>query len=933
MGVDLGDNLNFDNLGFVEELYTQYKKDPASVPAWWAEFFAANEGYAASCEAGLHKFSLFNPPVCRNGHRAGEEEVADSFRQERVDQLIRAYRVRGHRVAKLDPLGRCPAPFPELELDHYGLTQEDLERKFSAQCMALGVLTLREILEVLKNTYCRHIGVQYMHIDDPEPKFWLQEKMETTQNVRHLSREQQLRILTRLTDAEIFERFLAKKFVGSKRFGLDGAESLIPLLDLALESAGSFGVNDVVIGMAHRGRLNVLANIMGKDPALVFWEFEDADPERQFGTGDVKYHLGYSSEWVTSQGKRINLTLCFNPSHLEFVGPVVLGRVRARQDRRGSNFSQTMALLIHGDAAFAGQGIVQEMLNLSEIPGFRVGGTIHIVLNNQIGFTTNPEEGRSTTYCTDVAKMLQIPILHVNGEHPEAVAQAIGLAMEYREKFHKDVIIDMYCYRRHGHNESDDPTFTQPVLYRRIAGMPTVRERYLDNLVALGEITREEGEAIAKERLKVLQAQLEKTHRPDFDYRLQARDPLWRHYRGGPDSAVPPVATQVKREKLQFILEKLSQCPPGFTPHPKLPRTLLTPRLEMSRGARPLDWSAGEALAYATLLLEGHPVRITGQDVARGTFSHRHAVLYDYETGEPYIPLAHLQEGQARFQVWNSPLSEAGVLAFEYGFSLDSPESLVIWEAQYGDFANVAQVIIDQFICTSEDKWGRLNHPVLYLPHGFEGQGPEHSSARLERFLQLAAEDNIQVVNLTTPAQLFHCLRRHILRSLRKPLVVMSPKSLLRHPKAVSELSEFSRGSFRPVLADLSGSDVNKVNRILLCSGKLYYDLLRYRLEQEVEGVALVRLEQLYPFPEKELRSALSAYPRGTPVIWVQEEPENMGALRYLQHIFSDTVFERYPFLYVARPVSASPATGSKASHDIEQAGLVEQAFELAVPY
>ncbi|MBI3925421.1 MAG: 2-oxoglutarate dehydrogenase E1 component [Armatimonadetes bacterium] len=928
---------NADNLSFVEELYQAYCQDSQAIDAEWRDYFESdgwNELRGQRLRPSFRAHSIFNPPV-GNGAAAPAAVpggIADAFRQERVDQLIRAYRVRGHRAARLDPLGRTPPPFPELQLEHYGLGEEDLDLRFSAQCMGLGVRTLREILEVLRNTYSGHIGVQYMHIDDPEPKFWLQEKMEWSQNIRHLSREEQIRILTRLTDAEIFEEFVSKKFVGAKRFGLEGAESLIPLLDMALESAGEFQVDDVVIGMAHRGRLNVLANIMQKAPSLVFHEFQDPQPEQHFGRDDVKYHLGYASEWQTSTGKKIHLSLCFNPSHLEFVGPVVLGRVRARQDRRGKDFTHHMALLIHGDAAFAGQGVVQEMLNLSEIPGFRTGGTIHVVLNNQIGFTTGPRQARSTTYCTDVAKMLQIPVLHVNGEHPEAVAQAIWLAMQYREAFHKDVVIDMYCYRRHGHNEGDDPTFTQPVLYREIQKRKSVRESYIDNLVALGGLSREEAEQIAVERRKRLEEELDEARRPDFDYRTPSEGGLWKNFRGGRDASVPTVATQVARPTLAELLYRLAEVPEDFTPHPKVPRMLLEARREMAEGKRPLDWGTAENLAYASLLVEGHPVRLTGQDVTRGTFSHRHAVLHDYQTGEPYIPLSQLREDQARFQIWDSPLSETAVLGFEFGFSLDSPNSLVIWEAQFGDFVNVAQVIIDQFISSSEDKWNRLNHLVMLLPHGFEGQGPEHSSARLERFLEIAADDNIQVVNLTTPAQLFHCLRRQIHRPWRKPLVVMSPKSLLRHPEVVSDLDEFARGSFRRVLADKAGGDPDKVDRILLCSGKIYYELERFRQEHERHDVAIVRVELLYPFPDQQLKTALTAYPRGTPVIWVQEEPANMGALRSIQLRFGDRFYGRFPFLHVSRPESSSPATGSAGSHKIEQAGLIELAFNMGVP-
>ena len=933
--------INPDNLLFVEQVYQAYRQDPASVDPDWKHYFdeqqmSANGSVSYRTEPSFKPASLFGAGQSRTVSSKGPEfPGVDIYKQERVDQLIRAYRVRGHRIAKLDPLGRQSESFSELELSHYGLSESDLDLTFSASSVGYEHLTLREILELLRSTYCRAIGVQYMHIDDPEPKFWLQEKMESTRNQRDMTRETQVRILTRLTDAAIFEEFLAKKYVGAKRFGLEGGESLIPLLHLAFEQAGEHGVNDIVLGMAHRGRLNVMANIMGKSPALVFREFEDTDPQRSFGRGDVKYHLGLSSKWTTESNKEIDLTLCFNPSHLEFVGPVVLGRVRSRQDRLTEHFTRVMGVIIHGDAAFAGQGVVQEMLNMSEIPGFRTGGTLHIILNNQIGFTTNPGQSRSSHYATDVAKMLQIPIFHVNGEDPEAVAQATWLAMEFRHHFKKDVVIDMYCFRKHGHNEGDDPTVTQPRMYRQIRDKVSVREAYLQRLVSYGEITEEEAEEIAVQRRQSLEAELERARDPKFDYQAhqeqELRRGLWSNYRGGKDANVPHVNTAIDEDLAKMCLRKLGQTPEDFHCHPKTERLVLSRRTQAADEEKPLDWGTAENLAYASLLVEGHPIRLTGQDVGRGTFSHRHAILHDYETSEAYIPLNFIADDQARFQVWNSPLTETAMLGYEFGFCLDSPERLVIWEAQFGDFANVGQVIFDQFISSSEDKWGKLNHLVMLLPHGFEGQGPEHSSARLERFLQTAAEDNICVVNLTTPAQLFHCLRRQIHRVIRKPLVVMSPKSLLRHPDCVSELREFTRGAFHRVIPDQK-TDPHEVKRILLCSGKVYYDLDAYRKESNRDDVAIVRVEQLYPFPGEDLKTALSPYGRGTPVIWVQEEPENMGALNHMRLRFGESVYDRFPFLSISRPESSSPATGSPASHKIEQKGLIEQAFHRAVP-
>jgi len=918
--------INADNLDFVEDVLREYQKNPAAVDPAWRRYFEQQgiNGQKMALGPSYEPSTIFNPPVSKEG---------DAYKQERVDQLIRAYRVRGHRTAWLDPLGSEPAPFPELQLSHYGLTESDLSTRFWALSLGLKeAVPLQQILKVLQNTYCRAVGVQYMHIDDPEPKFWLQQTMETTENVRSLSHAEQIRILTRLTDAEIFEEFIAKKYVGAKRFGLEGAESLIPLLDLALEDAGEFGIEDIVIGMAHRGRLNVMANIMQKDPGQIFREFDDTNPELHFGRGDVKYHLGYSSVWTTSTGKKIDLALCFNPSHLEFVGPVVLGRVRARQEILGQGAHQrVMGLVIHGDAAFAGQGVVQEMLNMSEIAGYSVGGTIHIIVNNQVGFTTSPRQARSGTYPTDVAKMLQIPIIHVNGEHPEAVAQAIRLAMEYRKKFNKDVVVDMWCYRRRGHNEGDDPTYTQPLMYKQIAQMPSVRERYVESLMKVPQpaLGRAEVEDIATKRREYLEAELAKARAKDYDYKQLSTQG---GYRGGLDKDTPEVATEVDPEKLASLLVKLTEAPDGFTTNPKLQKMVLESRKEMAAGKKPLDWGAAENLAYASLVVQGVPVRLSGQDVGRGTFSHRHAIFHDYETGEHYIPLNHLSKEQARYQVWDSPLSEVAVLAFEYGLCLDRPEALTLWEAQFGDFVNVAQVIIDQFIVSSEDKWSRLNGLVMLLPHGFEGQGPEHSSARLERFLGLAAEDNIQVVNLTTPGQLFHCLRRQVLRPLRKPLIVMSPKSLLRHPECVTPLKEMAEGSFQRVLPDAGAGPSSKVQRVLLCSGKLYYELDAYRKAHNRKDVAIIRVEQLYPFPDRVLKSALSIFPKETAAIWVQEEPANMGALPFLRCRFDDKLYDRYPFMQISRPESASPATGSGASHKIEQASLIEQAFKMAVP-
>ncbi|MDA0700649.1 MAG: 2-oxoglutarate dehydrogenase E1 component, partial [bacterium] len=830
-----------------------------------------------------------------------------------------------HRLADLNPLGRDAFEVPETEPSFYGFTDAELDRPVLPSTFP-DAATVRDVFEGLQATYTRSIGAQFMHIDDLKVRMWLQARMERTRNWLELSRATQLRILTKLTDAVIFEEFVQKKFVGAKSFSLEGSESLVPLLDLALEKAGSQGVREVVFGMAHRGRLNVLANIMGKHPRTIFREFEDKDPEMRCGRGDVKYHLGYSSDWTTQAGDQLHLSLAFNPSHLEFVNAVAMGRVRGKQDRVGdAERVQGLAILIHGDAAFIGEGIVQETLNMSELEGYRIGGTLHVIVNNQVGFTTGPDQGRSTTYASDVAKMLQSPVFHVNGEDPEAVAQVMEVAMDFRRTFQRDVVIDMYAYRRFGHNEGDEPAFTQPTMYAEIRRRPNVREAYLERLLALGGVTREEADAIAESRREQLEQELTLARGEDFKPVYSAFEGLWRTYAGGKDAAVPEVATGLSAADAGRILRSLAVIPDGFTPNPKLAR-FLKGREEMAAGERPLDWSAGEALGIASLVDAGVRVRLTGQDSERGTFSHRHSVLHDVHTGARHRVFDGLAgESGGVFEVHNSPLSENGVLGFEYGYSLDWPDGLVMWEAQFGDFVNTAQVVIDQFIASGEDKWRRLSGLVLLLPHGFEGAGPEHSSARLERFLQLAAEDNIQVVYPTTPAQMFHLLRRQVLRPWRKPLVVMTPKSLLRHPQAVSTLDEIAEGSFRPVLPD-GAVDPAGVRRVLMCSGKVYFDLLAARDEGKRSDVAIVRLEQLYPLREAEVEAALAPFGADVPVTWVQEEPENMGAWRFLRVTWGQSVAGR-PFDGVTRPASASPATGSAHSHRLEQLDLLRAAL------
>lgn len=915
------------NLPFVEELYTEFARDPNSIAPEWRNYFAGLKN--GESVADLRPAP--SAPLAK-AEKADVGKIADL--QDKVNRLVRNYRVRGHNIAALDPLG-LPRPVPpELKLDFYGFTEQDMDRLIQGEPIQCpGPLTVRQILQRLQDTYCRSIGVQYMHIDNFEIRRWLQKRMEGSGNRLELKRDEQIRIFTRLTDAVTFEEFIRKKFVGAKSFSLEGCESLIPLLDLAIEKAADQGIKEIILGMAHRGRLNVLANILGKSPRLIFREFAD-DPKIFRGHGDVKYHLGYSNEWTTASGQPVHLSLCFNPSHLEYVNGVVMGRTRIKQDRfrirshpplpPGSG--PCLALLIHGDASFAGEGVVQETLNMSQLPGYTVGGTVHVVINNQIGFTTPAGEGRSTIYATEVGRMLQSPIFHVNGEDPEAVAQVVRLAMDFREAFSRDVFIDMFGYRRLGHNEGDEPSFTQPLLYKAIERRKSVREGYLDHLLNLGGLSREEAAEITRTRHEKLEQELSQAQSEEGKAPFERKRGVWMRndYMGGPEKSAEDPDTGVDGARLSELLLKQTELPESFHPHPKI-KKFLESRRKMAAGEHPLDWSAAEALAFASLSASGVRVRLSGQDSARGTFSQRHAVLYDYETGEPLTPLQHLGENQGPVDIINSPLSEAGVLGFDYGYSLDCPDGLVCWEAQFGDFCNAAQVIIDQFIASAEDKWDRLSGLVLLLPHGFEGQGPEHSSARLERFLALGAQDNIQVVCPSTPAQYFHCLRRQILRRWRKPLVVMTPKSLLREPRAVSTLQQCASGKFERILADEQvGKDVH---RVLLCTGKIYYELLQQREAVKREDVAIIRLEQLYPFPEAGLHALLDSYPEGTQVLWVQEEPENMGAWRFLRSRFGECLFGKYPFGGIRRPASASPATGSGRIHKKDQKYLIAQAF------
>ena len=919
------------NTAYLERLYADYISDPENVSPDWRQWFEAlNEGVGQNNHAPLGPSfapaTIFRPPSGSDS-AAMEDKLHLARLQERFDILVRNYRVRGHIIARVDPLGRRnPRPF-ELDLDYYGITQADLDSQVSTKAIrGSNVQTLREVIERLEESYCSAIGAQFMHIDELETRRWLQRRMENREHRLRLNHQQQVRILTKLTDAVIFEQFVRTKYVGMKTFSLEGAETVIPLLDLAIEKLALQGVREIVMGMAHRGRLNVLANILGKHYHDIFREFEDVDASLNNNRGDVKYHLGYHNYCTTATGHEVHISLGFNPSHLEFVNPVTLGRCRGKQDRFGDTQRKVAAtLLIHGDAAFAGEGIVQETLNLSQLPDYAVGGTIHIIINNQIGFTTPPHEGRSCAYATDVAKMLQIPIFHVNGEDPEAVAQVVDMALDFRAAFRRDVVIDMYSFRRWGHNEGDEPAFTQPLMYTAIEKRPTVRQGYLNQLLQLGMVSQDEADDIAERRYEILEQELKLARRSDYSPNPGTLETMWQGYIGQADSSVDEVDTGVDREDLSRYMERLATVPEDFHVHKKL-RRVLNNRRAMGTGDKPLDWASAELLALASVLAEGYRVRFSGQDSQRGTFSQRHAVLHDTTDGRTYMSLRDICPDQATIEMINSPLSEAGVLGYEYGYSLVFPDGLVIWEAQFGDFANAAQVIIDQFIASAEDKWRHLSGLVMLLPHGFEGQGPEHSSARLERFLVLAAEDNMQIVMPSTPAQHFHALRRQVARPWRKPLVVFTPKSLLRHPRTVSELDDFAIGRFQRVLPD-PDSDPKHVQRVLLCSGKMYYDLDEARRKSERHDVALVRLEQFYPLPDVQVLDALNVYGEGTPVYWVQEEPENMGAWGFLRWRLGEKLQDRYPFAGITRPASASPATGSSSSHRAEQQVLIEKAF------
>jgi len=929
------------NAPYVEELYESYLDNPASVPENWRNYFDQLQNLPAP-DGTLGARDPRHAPVveafaqrARLGYAAKAAQQVDltvASKQLHVQSLIAAYRSLGSRWANLDPLKRHDRPnIPELDPAFYGLTEVDMDQEFSATNTYFttdSTMTLRQIVDSLRQTYCRSIGAEFMHCSDPNVKRWIQQRLESTLGTPNLGEQAKRNILQQLTEAEGLERYLHTKYVGQKRFSLEGGESFIASMDELVNHAGDLGVQEIVVGMAHRGRLNMLINIMGKMPGDLFAEFEGKHAEG-LTDGDVKYHNGFSSD-LSTRGGPVHLSLAFNPSHLEIVNPVVEGSVRARQERRGADGKkQVLPVLVHGDAAFAGQGVVMETLNLAMTRGYGTGGTVHIVINNQIGFTTSdPRDARSTLYCTDVVKMIEAPVFHVNGDDPEAVVFATRLALDFRMEFGRDVVVDIVCFRKLGHNEQDTPSLTQPLMYKQIGQHPGTRKLYADKLVAQGVLKENEPD----EMVKAYRAYLEDGHRTIEPVLTNYKSKYaidWTPYIGA--KWTDHADTGLPIAELQRLGERITTVPEGFTLHPLVTK-LLNDRRAMAKGDLPVDWGMGEHLAFASLVASGFGVRITGQDSGRGTFTHRHAVLHDQKRERwddgTYIPLQNVSEDQAPFVVIDSVLSEEAVLGFEYGYACADPKTLTIWEAQFGDFANGAQVVIDQFIVSGEAKWGRHCGLTLMLPHGYEGQGPEHSSARIERFLQLCADNNIQVVQPTTAAQIFHLLRRQMIRPFRKPLVIMTPKSLLRNKDATSSLKELSDGHFRPVIGECDESiNPNSVKRVLVCSGKVYYDLVNARRERKANNVAIIRVEQLYPFAHKLFASELGKYPKATEVVWVQDEPQNQGPWFYIEHHLFENMSKGQKLAYAGRPASASPAVGYLAKHIEQQKALIEQAF------
>ncbi|MGD2136632.1 MAG: 2-oxoglutarate dehydrogenase E1 component [Gammaproteobacteria bacterium] len=928
--------LDGGNGPWLESLYEAWLHDPDSVDEQWQRFFAGLPRVDGQEETDVFHSELrteFSRLTGRlRGHRFARltgSRLLQERKQVRVLQLINAYRFRGHQHARTDPLRRYdPAPVEELELAYHELSEEDFSTVFrTGSLVGPEEATLEEILLALNRTYCGTIGAEYMHISGTAEKRWIQQQLEGAQSHPDLSVETQQWLLERLTAAEGIERYLHSKYVGQKRFSLEGGESLIPLLDGLIGQAGSLGVSEIVIGMSHRGRLNVLVNILGKSPAELFSEFEGRHAG-DLQTGDVKYHQGFSSN-ISTPGGTVHLALAFNPSHLEIVSPVVQGSVRARQQRyEDQTGGQVMPVVMHGDSAFAGQGVVMETFSLSGLRGYTTRGTVHIIINNQIGFTTShARDARSTLYCSDVAKMVSAPIFHVNGDDPEAVYFITRLALAYRMRFRKDVVIDLVCYRRHGHNEADEPAVTQPLMYREIKSMPTTREKYAGRLETDGVIQPGQAKQLADDYRHLLDTGASITPSVSLENHSRGQHLVnWRPFIGHVWDE--PAATAVDLDRLHRLAQQLLVLPDGFELHPRVAK-IMDDRRKMAAGALPLDWGCAESLALGTLLQDGYPIRLSGQDSERGTFFHRHAVLHNQIDGSTWAPLQHIADRQPRFIVIDSLLSEEAVLAFEYGYATADPGSLVIWEAQYGDFANVAQVVIDQFITSGEAKWGRLCGLTMLLPHGYEGQGAEHSSARLERFLQLCSNHNIQVCNPTTPAQMFHMLRRQMIRPFRKPLIVMSPKSLLRQKLAVSTLDDLSQGQFHPVLGDVDAADKSAIRRLVMCSGKVYYDLLERRRTEQLDHIGLVRIEQLYPFPWRLLRQELAHYTGVERFCWCQEEPKNQGAWYSTRHKLQEVIGEDIQLYYTGRAASPSPAVGYTALHVTQQERLVVQALGL----
>lgn len=916
-----------ENAEYVEGLYAQYQRDPSTLPEEWQHFFRGFEfGFARSETAGEPAEAV--EAAAASPQQSQIEAFEGLLALEGVRALVQAYRQMGHFVARLDPLGDDRESLPLLDLMEFGLAEEDLERAVgNGGFLGSTDGTLKGLLSKLKTTYCRSIGVEYMDIPDKDQRDWLQERIEPCLNNPNLSAEAARRVLARLIAAEEFEQFLHTRYVGQKRFSLEGGESLVPLLDELVNTGSKLGVEEMVLGMAHRGRLNVLAHLLHKPYEEILAEFEGTDrTDRDDDEGDVKYHKGYSCDHVTDEGRKVHLSLSFNPSHLELVDPVIEGIVYAKQAYlRDAEGARVVPVLIHGEAAFTGQGIVSETLNLSELPGYRTGGTIHVIINNQLGYTAQANETRFTPYPTDVAKEIQAPVFHVNADDPEAVIQAAQVAMEFRHRFKVDVIIDLWCYRRYGHNEADDPTLTQPLMYQKIAEHPTILHLYSFQLMAQNKISQEEADDIrSRVRTRLEEAQ-QIARRLQVQPHTASFGGVWQGLTWAPNDWSAHTAVDAKI--LQQIVERATQVPEGFALHRTIQR-MVEARRAMAAGQTPIDWGCGEVMAFGSLLREGVPVRLTGQDSQRGTFAHRHAVWHDTQTGAKHIPLQCLERDQAEFVVLNTMLSELAVVGFEYGISSADPRRLVLWEAQFGDFVNGAQMIIDQFLSSGEAKWQRMSGLVLLLPHGYEGMGPEHSSARLERFLQLCAKNNMQVAYPTTPAQLFHILRRQVHRNFRKPLVLMTPKSLLRHKQCVSALAEFSAGTFQRVIDDSIIDDPAAVSRIVLCTGKIYYDLVAARSQgKDGNGVALLRVEELYPFPTDELQAAFSRYPAAKQFYWVQEESQNMGAWFFVQPYIDKLLPAHCELNYVGRDEAASPATGSGLLHQTEQREIVEQAL------